>query len=145
MMMNKLLNNESGQSTAMAALFILLLLAFTGLLIDSGILIAEKTRLVEATSAAAESAVCALDEEAMAESGGIVIDLPTAKLLVESILKMNIPEAELLKCEIDPAAPNQVLVETKLTVETHFFKVLKSAQYVDLKVKATARVKEEAP
>lgn len=119
----KHLNNDRGSIAVLAAFFIMLLLAISGLIIDSGHLAYNRIRLDEATNHAAEAIIQGIDYEASEEYGQVILDKESVGILVDNILYANLPEATLVSCEVDPVLMDRVKVKTKLEVEVFFSKI----------------------
>jgi len=124
-----ILKNESGAVAAMTAMIMLVLLAISGLVIDSGLLVYDQLRLDESTNKAATAIVQSVDESASSSAGQVVFD---EDLLLENstyFLKVNVENAELISCEVDSEDEGVVYIKAKLKSKVYFSKIFGVEEY----------------
>lgn len=117
-----LYQDEKGLSAALIAVMMLVLIAFAGLILDGGILIAKRLELSAATDAAASSLAKAYDQPLWENEGIAVFDPILAEEYVIRLLNKNMPSAKLVEIVIDPVQQNKAVLKTKAEVETVFLK-----------------------
>jgi len=120
-MIARLLRNEKGSAFAVFAIFLPVLIAVMGLVIDGGNVFYNKIRLDMATEAAALSTISSYNKEIYETQGIVILDAVHGKTMAEKYLKANFPEAEIESVNVEPQ--NTATVYTSMTVEFHFMKI----------------------
>jgi len=115
------MKSDKGTAFGLFALFLPVLIAVLGLIVDGGLFMYSKTRLDMATEAAALSTISTYDKSIYASEGRVVLDQASSKVVATKYLKVNFPEAKLEKVTIAPE--NTATVESSLVVEFCFMKV----------------------
>lgn len=124
--MNKIkrfIKDERGFSALLFAVMMPVFLALAGVVLDGGLMMYSKAKLEAATEAAALSTIAAYDEEIWDEYEEVVLDEYIASLYAEYYLQVNLPEATLISCVVDPSDPSQAILTTEITVPTVFARI----------------------
>ncbi len=121
-MIKKLYQDDRGMVAVITAFFLLVLVALAGLVIDGGLLIYQRIRLEAATEAAAMATVEAYDVAIWEEHGIVELDPYWAEIHARNYLNINLPEAILESCEVNPFKKNQAIVRSKMEVNTVFMR-----------------------
>jgi len=128
-MLKKLLHDESGYSALFAALMTIVIIAITGLVVDTSMMILKQVELDAATDAVAMSMILALDNEVYEDTGEILVDEEMAESLSEWYLEENMPDAKQLSTEviktikIDGTINHKILIRTKYTYKPVFMSI----------------------
>ena len=123
MQMN-LIRSEDGYTTVLFSVVILVMLALTGLIIDSGMLMLARMELDDATEIAVESATLQsydLDRYNLDGTYDLLDNEVEAK--VYEYLNKNMDGVLVTAMFFHPTKLNEVTVTTQVDVETHFMKI----------------------
>lgn len=123
-MLKKFLREQRGQSAAIAAFVIIVLIAAAGLALDGTRLVCERAKLEAATEAAALSTIGAVDMDLYCDPDNPRVELiqPIAEYFAVYYLNLNMQEAQLESCTVDPSKPNQAVIKSSVEVELIFMK-----------------------
>lgn len=134
MIIEKMIKDERGITAAFLAVLMLVLIAFTGLILDGGLLMCGKLKLSAASDSAILSVIKAYNEEIWHEENKIVLDKVLVEKYVTKYLKENMKEAHIDQIKI--ASMNKVEITTYAEIETVFMKIFgidKKRVYITVK------------
>ncbi|MBN2793961.1 MAG: pilus assembly protein [Clostridia bacterium] len=113
---------EEGVIVIIVALLLPILIGFIGLTIDAGNILYHKNMLIEATEAAARSAIYkSYDQTIYDTEHRVVLDYEKVKSSTEEILRMNYDAAEVV--EVTIVDESAVKLKTRVKVSYTFMKI----------------------
>jgi len=123
LILNQLIKSEAGNTLVIMAIVLLVLVAISGMVVDTGLLIEGKIKLHSATKAAAKSVVEAYDAEKWESERSVVLNPEVAEQTALIYLQYNLPEATIVSVVVPEESPNKAIVKTKLKVNFVFMKI----------------------
>jgi Flp pilus assembly protein TadG len=127
---------EDGSVLSFTAFLIPVIIALGGLLIDFGMVSAEKSQLSNAVDSAAWAALDSYDRELWDQFGLALLTEPEATQLANQYLKANMPQAEIIKVVVNGSS---VEVEGKSMTTVYFIKLF-GIESVTIKASAKAKI-----
>lgn len=121
--MKRILNNQNGFTTTFFAILIPVVLAFIGLCTDGVMILYYKISLDVATDSAAVSTIDSYDRNEWFEGGRIILRQDVAFQIAEDILHSNLPDARLIRLQINSSQPHVVSLDTEYDVKLLFLKI----------------------
>ena len=122
MIVKKLYRDEKGAAAVLLSVFMLVLLALAGLVLDGGLLMYSRTRLEAAAEAAAMATIKAYDKELWEKEGIVEINPIEAENYAKQYLELNLAKAQIEDVRVNPLKKNEVIVTAKLEVEMVFMR-----------------------
>jgi hypothetical protein len=112
--------SEDGNTLPLMAAVIILILAMSGVVVDTGLLIEGKLELHAATKAAAKATYEAYDHNLWENEGEVVLIQEVTEAYAGEYLNYNLPEAKLVSVVVTNNSPTQANAEIKTSLEVEF-------------------------
>lgn len=110
----KILSNEQGAMAIIMAAAILMLMAFSGLVIDSGYLVYQKSRLDAAANESANAIIQAIDIDVLEIEGELMLDPDLVMVVTDQFLKINMPSARIVELKMTSNASISLVAEVEV-------------------------------
>ncbi len=115
------IDNQSGNIMVLFCCLMPVFLAFMGIVMDFAWIMHNEMLLDEATQAAGDSIILALDIGQSSALGLAVLDQDKAEEMATSYLQKNVETAQVVACEFPN--PNEMTLNTKVVIPTVFLRL----------------------